>query len=274
MCRLGIVSALLALVLNLCTAMGADYRLTNGDIYKGQAVSFSDDGLVVSLEIGGFSPRVPWGKLTQETLKELAENAEAKDFVEPYIEVPVEIKEAEKQKRREIKVTEPTRVAHTESKTGFFSSMANPLGYALLGAIYLANLYAAREVARYRGRPAALVIGVSVIAPIVGPILFALIPGAHAQYEEAPPQEMAASTEGVNPMQQALPQGMAGSNLGLAATGAGAKGGGNPTYSQVYNRSNSTFDRRFFETKFTGFFRVIPSDAEKDMVMVIKTPKK
>ena len=73
-------------------------------------------------------------------------------------------------------------------------------------------------------------------------------------------------------MQQALPQSMAGSNLGLAA--AGAKAGGNPAYGQVYTRANTTIDRRFFETKFTGFFRVMPSDAEKDLVMVIRTPKK
>ena len=107
MCRLEVVTALLALVLNLCTAMGAEYRLTNGDVYRGQAASFNDDGLVVTLEIGGFSPRVPWGKLTQETLKELAQIPEAKELVEPYIEIPIEVKEAEKQKKKEIKVMEP-----------------------------------------------------------------------------------------------------------------------------------------------------------------------
>ena len=272
MCRFGVVTALLALVLNLCTAVGAEYRLTNGDVYRGQAASFNDDGLVVSLEIGGFSPRIPWGKLTQETLKDLAQIPEAKELVEPYIEIPIEVKEAEKQKKKEIKVVEPPKVPHTESKAGFFSAMANPLGYALLGAIYLANLYAAREVARFRGRPAALVIGVSAIAPILGPILFALLPSGHVEMEAAPVHDTSAVTEGVNPMQQALPQGMAGSNLGLAA--AGAKSGGNPAYSQVYTRANTTIDRRFFETKFTGFFRIMPSDAEKDLVMVIKTPKK
>jgi hypothetical protein len=270
MCRLGV--ALLVFALNFCAAHGADFRLTNGDVYSGVASSPNDDGLVVRLDIGGFSPRIPWGKLTQETLKMLAEDPEAKIYVEPYIEVPPEVKQAEKAKKKEIRITEPPPVRHTESKAGFFASLGNPVGYALLGAIYLANLYAAREVARFRGRPAALVMGVSAIAPIIGPILFALLPSGHPEaYVEAAPEP--ASTEGINPMQQALPSGLAGSGLGLAAAGAAAKGG-NPVYSQVYNRSNTTFDRRFFETKFTGFFRVVPSEAEKDLVMIIKTPKK
>jgi hypothetical protein len=40
---------------------------------------------------------------------------------------------------------------------------------------------------------------------------------------------------------------------------------------QVFNRTDTTFDRRFFETKFTGFFRVVPADP--DMVLVVKTAK-
>jgi hypothetical protein len=275
MSRSGIVSALLILLLNFCvagSALGAEYKLSNGDVYRGTAASFNDDGLVVSLEIGGFSPRVPWGKLTQETLKELAENPEAKEFVEPYIEIPPEIKEAEKQKRKDIRVSNPpTKVAHVETKGNFFAAMASPLGFTLLGILYLANLYAAVEVARFRGRPVALVVGVSAIAPIIGPALFALLPGAHSTYAEPPPAPEAA-TEMVNPMQQALPSTMGGSGLSVASTGGG-KAVTNPAYTVVHSRANTVFDRRFFETKFSGFFRVVPADAEKDLVLVVKTPK-
>ena len=159
MCRLGVVSTLLVLWLSFVSVTGAEFRLTNGDVYTGEASSFNDDGLVVRRDIGGFSPRIPWGKLTQDTLKQLAEIPEAKEYAEPYIEIPIEVKEAEKAKRREIRITEPTKVSHTPAKTGFFAAMANPLGYALLGAIYLANLYAAAQVARFKGRPIALVVG-------------------------------------------------------------------------------------------------------------------
>ena len=274
MCRLGVLSTLLVLWLSVISVTGAEFRLTNGDVFNGEASSFNDDGLVIRRDIGGFSPRVPWGKLTQDTLKQLSENPEAKEFVEPYIEIPIEVKEAEKAKKKEIRISEPPKVSHTATKTGFFASMANPLGYALFGAIYLANLYAAAQIARFKGRSVALVVGVSAIAPIFGPILFALLPGSGYVPQEAVAPEAPASTEGVNPMQQALPAGMQPGGLGLAGGGAPAgKAAANPAYSQVYNRSNTTFDRRFFETKFTGFFRVVPADPEKDLVLVVKTPK-
>jgi hypothetical protein len=272
MCRLGVVSILLVLTLSFSSAFGADFRLTNGDVYRGEAVSFSDDGVVVRLEIGGFSPRVAWGKLTQETLKELAENPDAKDYVEPYIEIPVEVKERERAKKKEIRVVEPPKVPHVETPAGFFAAMANPLGYVLFGLLYLANLYAGYQVARFRGRPIGLVVGVSAIAPIIGPALFASLPGVQSEYGTTAAPEAPVATDMVNPMQQALPSGMAGSGLGLASTGGG-KAAANPAYTQVHTRTNATFDRRFFETKFTGFFRVVPADAEKDLVMVIKTPK-
>lgn len=270
MCRL-VASWLLVLVLNTLTVFSAEFRLTNGDVYVGEAASYNDDGLVVRLEIGGFSPRIAWGKLTQETLKEIAQNPQAAEIVEPYIEIPLEVRQAEKQKRKEIKVIDPPRVPLPEGKTGFFASLANPVGLFLLGVLYLANLYAAYEIARFRGRPIALVVGVSAIAPIIAPTLFALLPSGQVEAGTADAAEPAA-TEAVNPMAQALPSGMSGGGLGLAAA-HGAKAGANSAYGQVYNRGNTTFDRRFFETKFTGFFRVVPGDAEKDLVMVIKTPK-
>ncbi|HEV8543125.1 MAG TPA: hypothetical protein VGR78_12085 [Verrucomicrobiae bacterium] len=272
MFRFGV--ALLFFLLGLFPVAAGEYRLTNGDVLKGEAASFSDDGLVVRLDIGGFSPRTPWGKFTQETLKELMQNTQAKEFVEPYIDIPLEIKEKEKQKKKDIKVAEPPRVPVVEGKIGFFAAMANPLGFTLLGALYLANLYAGVQIARFRGRPVPLVVGVSAIAPIVGPSIFLALPGhAVTRPDGAAAAPEPAATEGVNPMQQALPSGMAVSSLGLASAGHGGKGGGNAAYNQVYTRANTTFDRKFFESKFTGFFRVIPVEPEKDLVIVIKTAK-
>lgn len=266
------VSGLLVLLLTFSSVCGAEFRLSNGDILKGEAASFNDDGLVVRLDIGGFSQRVPWGKFTQESLKQLAENPQAKEFVEPYIDIPIEVKEKEKQKKKEIKVVEPTRVPLVEGKTGFFASMANPVGLTILGALYLANLYAAAQIARFRGRPVVLAVGVAAVAPIVGPAILLALPAQAAAAGSTETTDAPAPAEAVNPMQQALPSGMAGSGLGLAGGKEGAKGG-NPVYGQVYNRSNSTFDRRFFESKFTGFFRVVPMDPEKDLVIVVKTAK-
>jgi hypothetical protein len=33
------------------------------------------------------------------------------------------------------------------------------------------------------------------------------------------------------------------------------------------------FNRRFFETKLAGFLRMVPSDAEKDMIILIKSSR-
>ncbi len=272
MFRLGVAVALCALSLTLSSVFGAEFRLNNGDVLKGEAASFNDDGLVVRLDLGGFSPRVAWGKLTQETLKQLAQNPQATEFVDPYIEIPPEVKEKEKEKKKVIKVMEPPRVPLIQEKTGFFAAMANPLGWAILAILYAGNIYSGIQIARWRGKSPGLVGAVSAVVPVLGPAIFAVMPTTAAVATEEAPVEASASTEGVNPMQQALPSGMQGSSLGLAAHGAG-KGGGNPVYNQVYTKANTTFERRFFETKFTGFFRLVPSDAEKDLVIAIKTAK-
>jgi hypothetical protein len=45
------------------------------------------------------------------------------------------------------------------------------------------------------------------------------------------------------------------------------------TEAKAYKRGDYTFNRRFFETQFSGFFRVVPTDADKDMVLVVTTAK-
>ena len=52
MFRLGVVSTLLALWLGVSSAFAAEYKLSNGDVYTGQAASFNDDGLIVRLDLG------------------------------------------------------------------------------------------------------------------------------------------------------------------------------------------------------------------------------
>jgi hypothetical protein len=41
----------------------------------------------------------------------------------------------------------------------------------------------------------------------------------------------------------------------------------------TFQRGQFTFNRRFFETKFSGFFGVVRRDADKDMVLVIKAAR-
>ena len=39
----------------------------------------------------------------------------------------------------------------------------------------------------------------------------------------------------------------------------------------TFQRGQFTFNRRFFETKFPGFFSVVRRDPDRDMVLVIKS---
>jgi hypothetical protein len=41
----------------------------------------------------------------------------------------------------------------------------------------------------------------------------------------------------------------------------------------VFKRGDFSFNRRFFETKLTGFMKVIPGAAEKDMVVYIRSAR-
>src|SRR5688500_5198074 len=81
---------LISIAIGQCSlaALGGEFRLNNGDIIRGEPVSFNDDGMVVRLDIGSHSPRLSWSKMTQETLQQLANNPQAARFVEPFIELP------------------------------------------------------------------------------------------------------------------------------------------------------------------------------------------
>jgi hypothetical protein len=41
----------------------------------------------------------------------------------------------------------------------------------------------------------------------------------------------------------------------------------------VYARGQTTFNRRFFETKFAGFLKVVPGENEKDKVILVKSAR-
>src|ERR1041385_5284261 len=148
----------------------ADFKLTNGDIFHGEVADVNADGMVIRREVGGFSDRISWALFTQETLKSLLDNPQAKKFVEPFIEVPIEVKK-QKEKKKEIIIKEPPRPERPVEKN-FFAALMTPAGFLVLAIIFFANLYAAFHIAQFRGRPVPLVVGTSVILPVVGPAIF------------------------------------------------------------------------------------------------------
>jgi len=78
-------------------ASADEFKLANGNILRGELASADEDGLVVKLDVGGFSKREPWINFSQETLKELARNPKVASLVEPFIELePEQIKARER----------------------------------------------------------------------------------------------------------------------------------------------------------------------------------
>jgi hypothetical protein len=246
---------------------GEEFKLNNGDVLRGEPVSFNDDGLVVRLDIGGHSPRISWSKLTQETLRDLVKNPAASKFAEPFIDEPPAPK---KEKIKRDIVVKPVPRVERVQKPSFFASFGTPAGGAVLLVLFLGNLYAAYEVARFRHRSPALVCGVSIVLPFIGPLLFLAMPpstefaGAEELVTEPAAAAQAAGKATTGSLAKPAP---AAGGLSIAQGEKATTAAQGP---QTYKRGEFTFNRRFMETKFPGFFRIVQSEADKDLVLVVR----
>jgi len=255
-----------------------EFKLLDGSTLSGEVSDGNDYGVIFRQQ-GGFSERVPYSKFTQDALKELGALPKLKPMVEPFLDLPV----PPRPKPKPIVLKETPRVERPTGRTTLFSSFFTPVGLAVLGLLYLANLLAGYETARYRNRPAALVCGLSALLPLLGPLIFLVSPtlepeggpaeggGPVGAPEPAPGMVVAGRPAGSTSRRVGTPPPPPGAGLRVVAQAkATGEGAGEP---KVFNRGEYTFNRRFVETQFSGFFRVVPSEAEKDLVLVVRTPK-
>jgi hypothetical protein len=261
-------------------AQAETYQLKDGQILTGEFVSGDEHGVLLKLGENKYSERIPWGKFSQNDLKDIAQkNPKVAQLIDPFIELTQD----EKIQRSTIVIKESSRLQRPAAGSLLGSLLSSGIGLFIVFVLYLANLYAAFEISRYRARPAGLVCGVSAVAPVVGPIIFLSLPMQLKRAEvkereedvlpEAPPEEYADD-------QNATPSAVAGglhiarpeTGSTQAQHGTGAAAPALPP-TVVYERGQFTFNRRFFETKFPGFFGVAPRDAEKDMLVVIKSAR-
>ncbi|MEO6033958.1 MAG: hypothetical protein ABIQ35_01755 [Verrucomicrobiota bacterium] len=266
------------------------YKLNDGQTLSGDPISFNETGLIVRQNDGAVSSRTPWSQFSQDSLKQIladAKNPKDKAFVEPLIEETIE----KETKRKEIAIKPVEAPARPTGSLGIFAGFSSPLFLVIFAVIYFANIYAAFEIAFFKNLTPAVVCGVAAVLPIIGPIIYLCLPG-HPDpmqgelYAPTKPPE-ALVEEATVP----LPTGEV-----SAAPLAGAPGDSNPLVPQpgsqgasrlkiaheepaaapipapvVFSKGEFSFNRRFFETKLAGFFRVVPSEAEKDMVIGIKS---
>ena len=254
--------------------------MADGTTVSGDIVSFNDNGIIFRMDGDKYTDRLPWIKFSPDGLKQLARNPKIDPFVEPFI-APPPVGRAPKPAVKVQDVTRLDRSAPASLLGGLFSS---GVGLLALLLIYAANIYAGYEIAQFRARPLAVVMGAAAVLPIIGPAIFLALPDlrtAPAPAEETPtemptgaPIEIAPAPAG--PHRFVVPGVVKLEEEIHIATGSWEAGTppAQPEQPQteIFQRGQFMFNRRFFETKFSGFFGIVRREADKDKVLQVKTP--
>src|SRR5262249_46300028 len=150
---------------------------------------------------------------------------------------------------------------------------SSPLSITLLLLLYAANVYAAFEVSIFRNYHPGLVCGVAAVAPVLGPILFLCLPArVMKSHDQIAAESMAHHLAEAPHLVHAHGVAHAGHDAhpGEEAAAAAPAAPEQPKVT-AYQRGQTTFNRRFFETKFAGFLRMVPGEEEKNMVIFIRS---
>lgn len=235
--------------------------LTDGSTQAGDIVKFNDNGLMLRTAADTYT-NVSWGQMSQESLKQLAENPKIRPLVEVFIEPDASARPA----KAPIHVKEPERLKfpgkNGEPAPSLFGGLAgSPVGLFILLVLYAANLYAGYEVSIIRARPAWQVIGLSAVLPIVGPVVFLALPmKVEAPVEEVHFDAPAGTAEAAA---QRSPE-------EIQIVEASWRTEEKKPEAQVFARGKFTFNKRFVETKFAGYIGEPKGDALK-FSMEVKT---
>ncbi len=273
--RYCVVIILLACGLVAATVHAETFKLTNGETMTGEVLVSSANDAGAQIKIGdGEYKRISWASFSQEDLKRFAQIPKLQPYAEPFIQISPE----EKFKKTEVTIKQPPRLERPLPRSLFGALLASGPGMVILLLLYAANIYAAYEISIFRAQSTALVCGVSAALPLIGPIIFLCMPTRMAPAEQtwenapaaAPAAEAAPGADALNPMQaEGAPHP---TGLKLAHSEAEKEKSDVPA-TTIFQRGQFTFNRRFFETKFAGFFGVVRRDAERDMVLVIKSAR-
>jgi hypothetical protein len=249
----------------LATARADTFTLADGTSLTGDIVKSSDSGLLLHAPDDVYT-NVLWTKFSQDSLRQLSANPKIKPYVEPFIEVP----ESEQPHKPELKLQDVSRLEFPPKQSLFGALLSSPIGLLALLLIYAANIYAGFEAAINRSRPIALGMIAAAVLPILGPVIFLAMPSATQAAE--PVDEAAAPVES-EPHRFAMPGAPPPEEIHIVAGGFQGDPPPQPKDSQteIFQRGQFTFNRRFFETKFSGFFGIIRPEADRGKTLMIKT---
>jgi hypothetical protein len=268
-------------------ARGDVFQLTTGETVTGEVLpsSGNEDGVQIKVGEGDYK-KVPWTSFSQDDLKKLSSVPRLAQLVEPFIEITSQ----EKRQKTEVTIKPVPRLTRPPEQSLFAALFSSGLGMFIVLLVYSANVYAGYEVAIFRAQSVPMVCGLSAI-PVLGfavPIIYLCLPTKlppRAEGEEASAEALAAEAAAAG----AQPGATAGASPAAAASDPdnpmAAEGAAHPSGLKLahtepakaalpptttYQRGQFTFNRRFFETKFPGFFGVVRRDADRDMVLVLK----
>ena len=226
-------------------------------------VSFTDAHIEIAPRGGGKSLKVPWGRLSQETLQRLVPIPKFGQYAIQHLDAPPQPPPVATNKVRiEIKPVD------RQARPGQGELFGSPLTWFFLFMFYAGNIYAGYEVATFRNRNKYMVAGVCAIAPVVGLIIFLSLP----THEEPVVEETLADAEAPPEIVPIPPSAEEVAAQEAAAVAAAAPESKYPP-TVVYTRGQTTFNRRFFETKLAGYLKVVPGEAEKDMVIFVTSSR-
>jgi hypothetical protein len=239
--------------------------LADGTSFSGDIVKFDDYDAMIHTTTDSYT-NITWPQFSQDTLKQLAANPKYRSLAEPFI-LPTA---TERPPKPEIKTKYEQTVRLPEHPSILGGLFQSSLGLFILLVIYGANFYAAYEVAVVRGKPVPLVVGLSAVLPIIGPIIFLAQPIQSAPVEETAPEEAAPGAPGA-PAPGGGPA-AAHDEIQIVSASWQQPQEEKKPQPQVFSRGKFTLNKRFIETKFAGFIGEPKGDALK-FSMEIKTLK-
>jgi hypothetical protein len=249
--NLGLCFGLIALAASADTL-----KLSDGSSLTGDIVKYDDSGVMLHLS-GDTYTNILWAQFSQDALQQLSANPKIQPLVEPFIEPT----EAQRPPSPEIQVNPVSRLELPADPSVLGGWMKSSVGIFILFVLYAANLFAAFEISVVKARAAAQVMGVAAVLPVIGPIIFLILP----MQEQKPVEETVASEP--FPEGEKTPEEIQIVEASWKTTPEEKK-----PEPQVYARGKFTFNKRFVETKFASFMGEGKGDAAK-FTMEVKTFK-
>ncbi len=258
-----LLSLWLGLTASVFAAETLTLTLTDGTSVTGDIVKSDDYAVMIHTAGENYTTTtIQWPRFSQDSLKQLAKIPSLQAYVEPFI-APTESAHSQK---AEIQVKTVTRMNRPEHPSIFGGLVHSSVGWFILLVIYAANLYAAFEIALVRGKPPGIVIGLSAVLPLIGPVFFLTQSLKPTPVADEPASEAApAAAPPVSPVSPA-------EEVPMASTTWQSNTEEKKPQPQVFARGKFTFNKRFIETKFTGFIGELKGEA-KTFTMEIKTLK-